>query len=146
MKLTEVVSVFERWFGGFGSWAALPLRLALGIIFIAYGWDKFYVKGLGDVSTFFAQQAHLPMSELLAFLVAFVELFGGICVLLGIFTRYAAVGLAVIMVGAMFTVTFANGLLHGYDFNLALLAGALALLLTGPGPLSLERAVLNREL
>ncbi|MCI2429296.1 DoxX family protein [Candidatus Acetothermia bacterium] len=141
--------MLERWFGGFSSWAALPLRLAVGIIFAAHGWQKF-AGGLEGVAQFFGRVG-IPLPEVSAFVVAFVELVGGIGLIVGLFTRYWAVLLSIIMIVAIFTVKLQAGLLgaggrSGYELDLALLSGCLALLLTGPGPLSLERALFHKEL
>jgi uncharacterized membrane protein YphA (DoxX/SURF4 family) len=141
--------MFERIFGGLSSWATIPLRLGLGIIFAAHGWQKFS-GGLDGVARFFGSVG-IPLPEVSAFIVAFVELVGGIGLIVGLFTRYWASLLAIVMIVAIFTVKLPNGLLGmqgraGYELDLALLVGSFALLLTGPGPLSLERAIFNREL
>lgn len=141
--------MFERVFGGFSHWATVPLRLAVGIIFAAHGWQKFS-GGLDGVAQFFGGVG-IPLPEVSAFIVAFVELIGGIGLILGFFTRYWALLLSIIMIVAIFTVKLPNGLLGaqgrpGYELDLALLVGCLALLLMGPGPISLERAIFNREL
>lgn len=141
--------MFERVFSGFSHWATIPLRLAVGIIFAAHGWQKFS-GGLDGVAQFFGGVG-IPLPEVSAFIVAFVELIGGIGLILGFFTRYWALLLSIIMIVAIFTVKLPNGLLGaqgrpGYELDLALLVGCLALLLMGPGPISLERAIFNREL
>lgn len=141
--------MFERIFGGLSTWATIPLRLGVGIIFAAHGWQKFS-NGLEGVAQFFGGVG-IPLPEVSAFIVAFVELVGGIGLVVGFFTRYWALLLSIVMIVATFTVKLPNGLLGmqgrpGYELDLALLVGCLALLLTGPGPLSLERAILNREL
>lgn len=141
--------MFERIFGGLSSWATIPLRLAVGIIFAAHGWQKF-AGGLDGVAQFFGRVG-IPLPEVSAFIVAFVELVGGIGLVVGVLIRYWAVLLSIIMIVAIFTVKLQNGLLGmqgrpGYELDLALLAGCLALLFTGPGPISLERAIFNREL
>ncbi len=141
--------MFERIFGGLSSWATIPLRLAVGIIFAAHGWQKFS-GGLDGVARFFGSVG-IPLPEVSAFIVAFVELVGGIGLIVGFFTRYWALLLSIVMIVAIFTVKLQGGLLGsggrpGYELDLALLAGCLALLLTGPGPISLERAIWSREL
>lgn len=141
--------MLERWFGGFSSWAALPLRVVVGIIFAAHGWQKF--GGGLDRFAGFLSNLGIPLPEVFAFLVAFFELIGGIGLIVGLFTRYWTIPLAVIMIVAIFTVKLQAGLLGGggrpgYELDLALLAGCIALLLTGPGPLSLERALFHKEL
>ncbi len=141
--------MFERIFGGFSHWATIPLRLAIGIIFAAHGWQKFSM-GLDGVAQFFGSVG-IPLPQVAAFIVAFVELVGGIGLILGVFTRYWALLLSIVMIVAIFTVKLQGGLLGaggrpGYEFDLALLAGCIALLLTGPGPISLERVIFSREL
>ncbi len=141
--------MFERIFGGLSSWATIPLRLAVGIIFAAHGWQKFS-GGLDGVAQFFGGVG-IPLPEVSAFIVAFVELVGGIGLILGFLTRYWALLLSIVMIVAIFTVKLPNGLLGmqgrpGYELDLALLVGCLALLFTGPGPVSLERAIFGREL
>ncbi len=141
--------MFERIFGGLISWATIPLRLGVGIIFAAHGWQKFS-GGLDGVAQFFGGVG-IPLPEVSAFIVAFVELIGGIGLILGVFTRYWALLLSIVMIVAIFTVKLPNGLLGmqgrpGYELDLALLVGCLALLFTGPGPVSLERAIFSREL
>ncbi len=74
--------------------------------------------------------------------VAWGELVGGVALLLGCLTRLAALGLIVIQVGAIVTVTWTRGFLHaggGYEYNLALLAMCLALVLQGGGLLAVDR-------
>lgn len=141
--------MFERVFGGLSNWATIPLRIAVGIIFAAHGWQKFS-GGLDGVAQFFGNVG-IPLPEVFAFIVAFVELVGGIGLILGFFTRYWALLLSIVMIVAIFTVKLPGGLLGaqgrpGYELDLALLVGCLALLLLGPGPISLERAIFNREL
>jgi putative oxidoreductase len=141
--------MFERIFGGLSHWATIPLRVAIGVIFAAHGWQKFSM-GLDGVARFFGSVG-IPLPEVSAFIVAFVELVGGIGLIVGVFTRYWALLLSIVMIVAIFTVKLQGGLLGaqgrpGYEFDLALLAGCLALLLTGPGPISLERAIFQKEL
>ena len=76
--------------------------------------------------------------------VAWGEIAAGIALILGVLTRFAALGLIVIQAGAIATVTGPRGFalsagVAGYDYNVALLAMCLCLLLTGGGTLSLDR-------
>lgn len=75
--------------------------------------------------------------------VAWGELVGGIALLLGIFTRFAALALIVIQLGAIATVTWAHGFTFaqggGYEYNVALVATCLALAILGPGVLAVDR-------
>jgi putative oxidoreductase len=79
--------------------------------------------------------------------VAFVEFFGGIAILLGLLTRLAALGVGATMVVAILTVHLKNGFFAptGVEFPLALLASAIALIITGAGAFSLD-AVIGKRL
>ena len=83
------------------------------------------------------------------FLVAWGELLGGIAMLLGFLTRWAALGLVIIQIGAIATVTFAKGFSAGggagYEYNLALIGMCLALMLTGGGPVSADQLLFARR-
>jgi uncharacterized membrane protein YphA (DoxX/SURF4 family) len=74
--------------------------------------------------------------------VSWGELLGGLALLFGWGTRLAAVGLIIIQVGAIVTVTSAKGFSAveggGYEFNIALVAMCLALLVQGGGWYSLD--------
>lgn len=76
------------------------------------------------------------------FAVAWGELLGGVALLLGALTRAAAVGLIIIQVGAIVTVTWAKGFSDaagaGYEYNLAIVAMCLVLIIKGAGPLSID--------
>ena len=77
------------------------------------------------------------------FAVAWGELLGGIALLFGFLTRLAALGLVVIQMGAIDTVTGARGFSFaeggGYEYNIALLAMCVALLFLGGGTLAVDR-------
>ncbi len=109
----------------------LLLRLGLGIIFFVHGWSKF--SSMGDTISFFS---HLGLPSVMAYLVAAVELLGGLALILGMYTDIAALLLSIVMVVALVYVkmaTFKLGLLGGYELDLALLVGNLAILFCGSG-------------
>lgn len=89
----------------------------------------------------------LEPGVLMAALAGSAEFFGGVFLLLGLLTRPAALVLAFTMVIAIFSVHIGNGLFmsnNGYEFGLALLAGALALMISGAGNLSADRMLAAR--
>jgi putative oxidoreductase len=140
-------------FGTFPSWSHLVIRLALGVIFFAHGAQKvfgwFGGRGLSATIAGFRQMNIPPAATVLA---AFVECFGGLAVLVGFLTRPAALGLIGVMLVAIAKVHVAHGFFlnwsmtpgkgHGYEFNLALLAMALAILIGGGGVLSIDRLII----
>jgi uncharacterized membrane protein YphA (DoxX/SURF4 family) len=82
------------------------------------------------------------------FAVAWGELLAGLALLLGLLTRLAALGVIAIQVGAVVTVTWAQGFSvaygGGWGYNLALLGMCLALLCLGGGALSLSALLKKR--
>ncbi|MEN1833987.1 DoxX family protein [Pseudomonas lijiangensis] len=123
------------------------LRIIVGIIFIAHGSQKLFGAfggyGLEGTAQFMASQGLNP-GYLMALLSGSVEFFGGLAVLIGLLARPAALGLAVLLLVAIFSVHIGNGLFmanNGYEFALALLGGAIAILIEGAGKLSVDRAI-----
>ena len=123
----------------YSMWAPLFLRLALGAVFIIHGADKLF-GGMAGTAQFFTGLG-IPMPLVSAWVVAIVEFFGGIALVLGLFTRYASLLLTVDMLVALFLVHFSKDFkinAGGYEFVLVLLAGCLALTLRGSGKLAVD--------
>lgn len=88
----------------------------------------------------------VPLPEIAGPVVAFVELIGGILLILGLLTRPVAILLAIDMIVALVAVHLPAGLWvgdGGYEFVAVLGAAALALALTGAGRFSLDGAFLR---
>lgn len=118
------------------------LRLIVGSIFIAHGAQKLFTIGLGNIGGMMSQSG-IPMGEVVGPAVALLEFFGGIALVLGLFTRLTALGLALVMAGAVFMVHLPAGFFNpkGFEFPLSLLGATMALALMGPGRLSVDGAI-----
>ncbi|MEO6528364.1 MAG: DoxX family protein [Gemmatimonadaceae bacterium] len=128
------------------SFGLAILRVVLGATFIMHGGQKLFVYGFAGVTGAFGQMG-IPMPGLLGPLVALVEFFGGIAILLGLLTRLAALGIGATMVVAILTVHLKAGFFNpqGVEFPLSLLSSAITLAITGAGAFSID-AILNTRL
>ena len=141
----------EILFGTFASKSLLIIRVFLGIIFFAHGAQKvfgwFGGAGLRGTIAYFKQALGVPPP--LTVLAALTECFGGLAMIVGLLVRPAAVGLIIVMLVAIKTVHWRNGLFinwslepgkgHGFEMNFALIGMALAVLVGGAGAFSLDR-------
>jgi putative oxidoreductase len=114
----------------------LVLRLALGLIFFTHGYPKLAHPSAG-MQSFFVQHG-LP--GYFVYVSGVLEVFGAVLLALGVFTRAAALLLAIEMAVAIWKVHSAAGIyaVHDYEFPLAVLAGSFALATVGAGLLSLD--------
>ena len=112
--------------------ALLVMRLVLGAIMIAHGYHKVF----GGFHHHMEMVGSLGIPRWLAYLSAGTEFFGGIAIVLGLFTRYVSLAFMIEMAVAIWKVHFKNGLTGngGFEFPLALAAIAFALMCFGGGP------------
>jgi putative oxidoreductase len=126
--------------------ALLVLRIVIGVVFIAHGYQKVFTMGLANVAGGFAKMG-IPMPQIMGPAIGVLELVGGIAILIGIFTRVFAFLIMCDMIGAMATVHFKNGFFMptGYEFALTLALVSLALVLSGAGQFSADDAIAERR-
>ena len=124
----------------------LVLRVVLGTVFLAHGAQKLFVYGFAGVTGAFTQMG-APLPGITGPMVALVEFFGGIALIVGLLSRLAGFGLAATMLGAIVLVHAAAGFFapNGVEFVLTLLAGALAIAVTGAGRYSLDHVLASRR-
>ncbi len=119
------------------------LRLVVGAVFVAHGAQKLFGiwggAGLAGTASFFSQIGLAPAFPLAVF-VAAVEFAGGALLIAGALTFIAALVLSADMAVAIWKVHLANGffLPAGTEFALTLIGALVALMLTGPGALSVD--------
>jgi putative oxidoreductase len=124
--------------------APLVLRLGLATIFIFHGLQK--VGPSASWGTDWDPSKSMPWAMQIP--VAYGELIGGIALVIGFLTRLAALGLAVIMVGAITTVHLPHGFdgrTGGFEYPFALLVMCVTTVLLGGGLLSLDRLIFRRR-
>ncbi len=118
--------------------ALLVMRLVLGTVMIGHGYGKVF-GGLHHHAQFVAS---LGLPAWSGYVSAFAEFFGGICVLVGLFTRFFAFAICIDLLVAIWKVHWHNGLMaaggKGYELPLAVAALAFGLIFLGAGPISLD--------
>ena len=130
------------------QWATIPLRIALGVIFMAHGGQKLFGwlggKGLEGTAGFFVKLGLTP-GMLWAALAGLGEFGGGLLVLLGLFTRLGALSIALVMLVAILKVHWGAFFMPaGIEFTASLFVAAMALLITGGGRFSLDAGLIKK--
>jgi putative oxidoreductase len=131
---------------------SLPtLRVVLGVVFFAHGAQRMlgWFGGDGFQGTM-GTLTQTGMPAPVAVLIICAQFFGGLGLVAGLLTRIASLGVAGLMIGAIFMVHLPNGFFmnwmgtqkgEGIEYHLLALAMATALLLRGAGAFSLDRAL-----
>ena len=116
--------------------ALLVLRIVLGTIMIGHGYPKVF----GGLSHHVHYVSSLGLPGWLGYVSAFAEFFGGILVIAGLFTRCASLAILIDLSVAIWKIHWQHGLLRdgGYQFPLALVAIAFALIFFGGGSIALD--------
>lgn len=134
----------SRWLNRFQPWGLLFLRVVLGASMLYHGWEKVIPENFPHGSLLSALHhsarfaASLGLPAWLGYVSALTEFVGGICLILGLFTRFFAALVAINMLVAIFAFTIH----HGYgasELPLAMLAITLMVLFSGPGKAALDR-------
>jgi len=123
--------------------ALLILRICLGTVFVAHGlqvaFGWFSGPGIQGFSNMLASMGFKP-SIFWSYLSAYTELIGGLCLILGIFTRCASFSILIFMLVAVFKVHLTKGFFlqaGGFEYNFVLISICLALMFAGPGKFAL---------
>jgi len=122
--------------------ALLIMRLAVGSIMVAHGYDKVF----GGLHHHAQIVAGLGLPSWLGYVSSFTEFLGGLLMLAGFFTRAAALAVCINLSVAIWKVHFHNGLIGspdhpGYEFPLAVAALAFALMFFGAGPIAIDHVL-----
>ena len=129
------------------DWAPLVLRVALGSVFAWHGYDKIFTTGLPGVSGFLGSLG-IPLPEVMAYILAYGELIGGIFLIAGFLTHWVAKFDVIVAVVAFSTVHMSKGFSvagGGYEYIMRIFAAAVSLLITGAGKYSLDAMWFNKN-
>jgi putative oxidoreductase len=113
------------------------LRLIMGLFFIKHGSEFFDAAAMQEFADWLDKDLHFPLPLLMAYLRTGAELFGGIMLIIGLFTRVGAFLIMVTMLVAGFAVDkgdiFGDGeMVFGYATVM------FTIVLAGPGKLSID--------
>ena len=125
-------------------------RLVLGVVFFAHGAQKAlgWFGGAGLQSTVRTFREHLQIPAPLAVLSVAAEFLGGAGLIVGLLSRIAALGIAVIMIVALIAVHWRFGFFmnwygdkqgHGIEYHILVLALTVAIMIKGGGAFSLDQ-------
>ena len=129
------------------SWLVVRLGVGWNLAYHGYGKVLRGMEGQSkvlDVTVPYLHEWNLHLS----YLLTFVEGVGGLCIMLGLFTRFFAVANGIEMAFLTFVIYWGTGfswLIRGYEYTLLWGFMCMAIALRGGGPLSLDR-VIGKEL
>lgn len=121
--------------------ALLLLRVVVGPVLAFHGFAKVFRGGKLDGTATWFESVGVKPGRVHARVAAFGELATGGCILLGLLTSFAGLGLVALMVVATWIAHRGKGLLvvsGGWEYNLVLGAIAVMLAMLGPGEISLD--------
>jgi len=125
------------------SYGAMLLRLILGIVYIMHAYLALVVFGPAGMIAYQVKSG-IPFPEIATWYLILAHGLGGIFLVLGIYTRWAALANVPVMLGALVFVHLKNGFWahqspNGYEYVLVLLVATVAAAMIGGGVLSLKR-------
>ena len=125
------------------AYGATLLRLVLGIVYIMHAYLAAVVFGPAGMIAYQTRNG-VPHAEIGTWYLILAHGLGGICLVLGLFTRWAALANVPVMLGAVVFVHRKNGFwAHsnppGYEYALVLVVVSLAVAMIGGGALALRR-------
>ena len=143
----------------FSSYWAIPTRLIFGIAFVIHGAPKLFFAAERAGFVGMLTQLNVPLPGVAAWLIGALEFFGGIGLILGLFTAEISILLGIEMLFALFLVHLPHGFsfvqvlgmtpegprfgMPGIEVNLMYIGGLLSLFIGGPGPVSIDERLLS---
>ncbi|TGL96599.1 DoxX family protein [Leptospira barantonii] len=143
--------MLQKFFKTDSDLGSLILRVVTGVVMFPHGAQKLlgWFGGYGFTGTMgYLTGVGIPTP--IAFLVIIGEFFGAIGLILGLFTRLSALGVGIIMLGAVFIGHVENGFFmnwagtqkgEGYEFHILLIAISVVLFIKGAGKASVDSLI-----
>ena len=133
------------------SKSTIIIRLMVGMVFLSEGIQKLVFPAVRGAGRF--EKVGLPYPEFLGSLVGGLEVFSGVLILLGLFTRLASISLIIIMFVAIantkLEILSTDGIwemLHASRTDWSMLLGSIFLLLKGGGRFSMDGFIVNKRI
>lgn len=127
---------FFKYLRVYEDWAWLLIRISVGATFIVHGMQKW--------SVWSASTTNMGGMSVIMKILSIAEPLGGLALILGILTPWAATGLIIIMLGALYTKIsggspFAGGRGGSWEFDLLLLSANILIMLSRGGKYVLDK-------
>ena len=119
------------------------LRIVIGVMFVIHVSGKL-TAGPAAVAANVMSKNGLEPAILWAYVIIFLELVGGICLIIGLFTRFFAAALAIEMLIALLVVHLSRGYAAsagGYEYVLLIGAACFLFAIRGGGPYSVDHYI-----
>ncbi|WKD59610.1 DoxX family protein [Corynebacterium caspium] len=116
--------------------ALLLLRLVLGVVFIAHGWQIFLVTGLTETTGQFSAWG-VPQPGLSVWIVGIAELLGGAMLVIGFLTTIVAGGFLLLITAALYF------LAADFSYHAVLIVSLLMIVVFGSGRASVDRLLVR---
>jgi putative oxidoreductase len=129
--------------GKSGPWGILLLRIMLGVIYVMHGYLGLVEIGPSGIAGYVIRLGFPPgLAPLLGWFHVAAHLLGGALLILGLWTRWAALAQVPSMATAVVLIHWKQGFFMsaggGYEFALLVLVATVALVLTGGGALAVD--------
>jgi len=146
--------MLQRLFQTNNNSAGFVARVALGVVILPHGLQKLFglFGGFGFSATMdYFVGTGLPAA--IAFLIIMAESFGALSLILGFLSKFAAFGISLIMLGAIFLVHLQHGFFmnwfgnqqsEGFEYHLLALGLGIATIIAGGGKWSVDKLIAER--
>ncbi len=130
-------------------------RLTLGLVILPHGAQKLLglFGGYGYSATMESLTTQMDLPSIIAFSVIMIEFFGSISLILGFFSRFWAISLAIMFTGIIITTQLEHGFFmnwfgnqagEGYEYSLLIIGLAISIIVNGSGKWSIDNIILKK--